>query len=339
MSIVESTAVQSEPPTESKAAPKDLAWRRFLLRRFAGFVLSLVILIVITFLIVPLLPGDPAVTAAGEGATQTQIDDMRQRLGLEAPWYVQFGRYVAGIFTMDLGRSFSTGESVLGIIAARLPFTAEIAFLALLGILIVAIPVGMTVAVLTRGGRNQWLDVTFNAVTSFFYSVPQYVMGTLLIATFAIGLKWFPPAGAATLKSLVLPVTALMIQPICTISRVVRREAAVVFEQDFVRTARGWRLPPFRTNTFYVFPNLITTTLTLSGLILAAQLGGAIVIEMVFNWPGLGQGIVTAILDRDYPTIRGIILVLGLLATMIIILVDTVLALIDPRNLGASRGN
>ena len=309
-------------------------WGSFVLRRLGGLALSFAVLLLVTFLIVPLLPGDPAVNIAGEGATQAQIDAIREGLGLDQPLYAQFFAYLAGVFQFDLGTSFATGEPVVQIIAARFPFTAEIAFLALALILLVAVPLGLSVAVATRGGRNRWLDTGFNAVTGFFYSIPQYVMGTLLVAAFAIGLGWFPPAGAATLSSLVLPVVALMIQPICTIGRVVRREAAVVLDQDFIRTARGWRLTDLHTNLRYVLPNVVTTTLTLSGLILAAQLGGAIVIENVFNWPGLGQGIISAILNRDYPTIRGIILTLGLLATGIIIVVDFLLAVIDPRNLG-----
>ena len=307
------------------------------MKRLGGLVLSFVVLLLVTFAIVPLIPGDPAVGIAGEGATQAQIDAVRSELGLDLPVFTQFLDYAKGVFTLDLGTSFTTGEPVTDILSARFPFTAEIAFIALACILILAIPLGLSVAVLTRGGRHSWLDVGFNALTGFFYSIPQYVLGTLLVAIFAITLGIFPAGGAESVASLVLPVIALMVQPICTIGRVVRREAAVVLDQDFIRTARGWRLTPWHTNIRYVLPNVVTTTLTLSGLILAAQLGGAIVIENVFNWPGLGQGVVTAILSRDYPTIRGIILVLGLLATLIIIVVDLLLAAIDPRNLGGGN--
>jgi peptide/nickel transport system permease protein len=310
-------------------------WAAFAVRRIGGLILSVAVLVLVTFLIVPLIPGDPAVTAAGEGATADQIAAIRQDLGLNNPVPVQLLDYVRGVVSFDLGTSYISGEPVSTVIAARLPFTAEIALLAMALVLLVSVPLGMTVAILTHGGRRRWLDAAFNVITSFFYSVPQYVMGTFLVAAFAIGLGWFPAAGAATLSSMVLPTAALMILPICSISRIVRREAAVVMEKDYIRTAHGWRLSTLRTHAMYVLPNLITTTLTLSGLILAAQLGGAVVIETVFGWPGLGQGIVNAILQRDYPVIRGIILVLGLLATFIIIVIDVILAIIDPRNLGA----
>jgi len=329
--------------TEAKRAPGPRAgrrgpglhpWVRFGLRRLGGLLLSFAVLTIVTFLIVPLIPGDPAAVAAGDGASAAQIDRMRQELGLEQPLLIQFVDYFRGIITLDLGTSFISGEEVSHVIFSRFPFTAQIALLAIVLVLVIAVPAGMGVAILTRGGRLPWLDHGFNVVTGFIYAVPQYVMGTLLVVVFAVTLGWFPAAGAATLDSLVLPTAGLMFGPACVIARVVRRETAVVLDKDYVRTARGWRLGAARTHLRYVLPNLITTTLTLSGLILAAQLGGAVVIETVFAWPGLGQGIVNAILQRDYPVIRGIILVLGLLATLIIILVDVVLAVLDPRNLG-----
>jgi len=326
-----------ENPTARRPARQTNPWLRFGLRRLGGLVLSFVVLTLVTFLIVPLIPGDPAVVAAGEGATGEQIEAMRQALGLELPLVQQFWNYFSGVLSGDLGTSFVSGEAVSTVIFSRFPFTAEIAVLSIILVLLLAVPLGMLVAIATRNGRNAWLDHGFNAVTGLVYSIPQYVLGTFLVLIFAVGLKWFPAAGAATLNAMVLPTAALMFGPACVISRIVRRETAVVMEQDYVRTARGWRLPPLRTYLRYVLPNLVTTTLTLSGLILAAQLGGAIVIETVFSWPGLGQGIVNAILQRDYPVIRGIILILGLLATAIIILVDVILAVIDPRNLGGSH--
>lgn len=311
-------------------------WVGFSLRRLGGLLLSFAVLVIVTFLIVPLIPGDPAVIAAGEGASPAQIATVRAELGLDLPLLIQFLNYASGILRLDMGTSFISGEAVSALIFTRFPFTAEIALLAIVLVLATAVPLGMTVAILTRGGRKRWLDAAFNFVTSLIYSVPQYVLATLLVVVFAVTLHWFPAAGAATLNSMVLPTAALMLGPACVISRIVRRETAAVLEKDYIRTARGWRLSVLRTNARYVLPNLVTTTLTLSGLILAAQLGGAVVIETVFAWPGLGQGIVNAILQRDYPVIRGIIMVLGLLATLIIILVDLILAIIDPRNLGGT---
>ncbi|WP_205855677.1 ABC transporter permease [Phytoactinopolyspora endophytica] len=327
----ESQPVAAPPTTGLRERP----WLRFSLRRLGGLVLSFVLLVGVTFVIVPLIPGDPAIAAAGQEASGAQIEYIREELGLDQPLYGQFLDYVGGLFTLDLGTSFTSGEDVASVILARLPFTAELAVLAISLVLIISVPVGMLVAYLTHGGRRPWLDHLFNFVTSLVYSVPQYVMATLLVVVFAVGLGLFPAAGAENLSSLVLPTLALMLLPTCVVSRVVRRETAVVLDQDYIRTARGWRIGQVRLFGRYVLPNVITTTLTLSGLILAAQLGGAIVIETVFAWPGLGQGIVDAILSRDYPVIRGTILILGLMATVIIILVDVILAIIDPRTMEA----
>ena len=308
-------------------------WIAFSIRRSGGLLLSFITLTIVTFLIIPLIPGDPAVVAAGNGATLEQVENIRSQLGLDLPLITQFINYFVGVLHFDLGTSFISGEQVSTIIFNRFPYTAAIALLAIVLVLLFSVPLGMLVAVLTRGGRRNWLNNTFNFVTSLFYSLPQYVLATLLVLVFAVVLGWLPAAGAASFDSIVLPTAALTIGPICVIARIVRREASIVLDKDYIRTARGWRLSPFRTQFRYVLPNLVTTTLTLSGLILAAQLGGAVIIETVFGWPGLGQGIVNAILQRDYPTIRGIILVLGLLATFIIVLVDVILAAIDPRNL------
>ncbi|OZM76529.1 ABC transporter permease [Pseudonocardia sp. MH-G8] len=316
---------------------RERPWLRFAGQRLGGLVLSFAVLVVVTFVIVPLIPGDPAVAVAGQEATGAEVARIRAELGLDQPLHVQFLDYVGGLLTLDLGTSFSNGQDVATVILARLPFTAELALFAIALVLVISVPVGMLVAFLTHGGRRSWLDHLFNVVTSLVYSVPQYVMATLLVVVFAVGLGMFPAAGAETLSSLVLPTLALMLLPMCVVSRVVRRETAVVLDQDYIRTAKGWRIGRLRLFGRYVLPNVITTTLTLSGLILAAQLGGAVVIETVFAFPGLGQGVVQAILERDYPVIRGTILVLGLMATLIISVVDVILAIIDPRSIEADH--
>ncbi len=323
------------PPTAATLTWSQRAWPRFLLRRGGGLLFSFTLLIIVTFLVVPLLPGDPAVVAAGDGATTEQVNQTREALGLDQSLLSQFGQYVLGIFTLDMGTSFASGTTVTEAILARLPFTAEIALLAIGITLVIGVPLGMGAALLTRGGRNSWADHLFNGITSFIFAIPNYVLATLLIFVFAIRLGWFPANGAASLSSLVLPTAAVMIGPTCVIARIVRREAAGILEQDYVRTARGWRLSTWRVNSHYVLPNLMTTTLTLAGLLLAGMLGGTVVVETVFGWPGVGKGIVDAIIARDYPMIRATILLLGTLATVLILVVDIILAIIDPRNLKA----
>jgi peptide/nickel transport system permease protein len=161
------------------------------------------------------------------------------------------------------------------------------------------------------------------------------------VVLFALGIgvvPLFPPAytprfGSA---SFVLPIAAIVIGPICTVSRVVRRETAVVLDNDYLRTARGWRLPAWKRYVKWALPNLLTSTLTVSGLVLTGLIGGAVVIESVFALPGLGSGIIKAILDRDYPLIQAMVIVIGMIAALINLLVDILLGLIDERTLGGS---
>ncbi|MFI7341026.1 ABC transporter permease [Streptomyces sp. NPDC050085] len=327
--------------TPRAAAPQTAAspWPRFLLGRLAGLAAVLVLLVVGTFLIVQLIPGDPAQVMAGPDAAPSQIALTRHQLGLDKPLLTQFADYAGGLLHGDLGTSFSSGQPVSEVIADRLPFTAQIAFLAVLIALLVSIPLGMAVAVACRGERRRALDTAFTTVTSVLGSIPEFVLATLLIMLFAIKLRMFPPSGAATLDSMVLPVLALTIAPICTLARVVRRETATVLAMDYMRTARGHRLTALRLYARHALPNLMTSTLTLGGLVLTGLLGGAVIVEFVFAWPGLGTGVLDAIGKRDYPVIQGVVLVLGILATLLNLLVDVVLGLLDPRSLRGKAGD
>lgn len=312
-------------------------WSVFLFSKAAEALAAVAALIVVTFAIVYLVPGDPARVAAGVDANVEQVEMARERLGLNAPILEQFWGYLSGIFQGDFGQSFRSSHAVSEIIGVRLPFTLSITLAAIALTLIIAIPAGMIVAGLTRGGRNRWLDISFSWVTAVFQSTPIFVVGALLIALFAISLSILPAAGANSPLSYVLPVIALSIAATCSIARVVRREAATALDQDYMRTARGWRIPVVKQYVRYALPNLLASTLTLSGLILGNMLGGAIIIESVFAWPGLGSAVVTAIIERDYPVIRGIILTVGVLAVLINVVIDIVLAMIDPRTLRTGR--
>lgn len=308
-------------------------WLGFALRRLGGVALVLSVLVVLTFCIVQLMPGDPARVAAGNNATPEQITQMRHDLGLDRSVPAQFGDYVGGLLRGDLGHSYHTEEAVGTIITDRLPYTAELALLGVAVVLVVGVPLGMAIAVGCRDGRRRRLDGGFTLATGVVGSTPEYVLGTLLVLVVGIQLGWLPVAGAATASALVLPVIAVSLGPVCTIARIVRRETAVVLGQDYMRTARGRRLPAHRLYLRHALPNLLTGTLTVAGLLLAGLLGGTVVIESVFAWPGLGTRVVEAITLRDLPVIQGVVLVLGMLACLLNLVVDIVLGLLDPRTL------
>lgn len=316
------------------------SWGEFALRRLGALAGTVLVAVVVTFLIVPLIPGDPAVSAAGPDATIDQIARARTELGLDRPLAERFAAYVGGLFRGDLGHSFSLNAPVADVVFRRLPFTAGLSFLSLAVVLVVAIPLGMAIGTLTRGGRRRGLDAAFGYVTAFVAAVPPYVMATLLVLLFAVTLHLLPPAYTRSQPglSILLPALALSLPSICLISRVVRRETAVVLEQDYLRTARGWRLGALRTAVRYALPNLLTSTLTLSGIILVGMLGGAISVETVFGWPGLGLGIVNAVATKDYPLVQGIVLVLAVLSGLMTMAVDVLLGIVDPRVRGGHHG-
>lgn len=313
-------------------------WVDFALRRAGGLVLSLTLLVLLTFLIIPLIPGDPAIAILGPDATPEAIAEMRARLHLDDPLWQQFVRYLEGIVTGNLGESFRYGQPVATTIATKLPYTASIAFGAIAVVVLVAVPLGMLIGVLTRGGRRPVLATVFGAVAALLASFPAYVVGTLLVVVFAIWLRVLPAGGAGGPANLVLPIAALALGPTFAVARVVRQETFAVLAQDFIRTARGRRISAARLYVRHALPNLLTSTLTLTGLILAGLLGGAVIIESVFSLPGLGLEVVQAIIARDYPIIQGVVLTIGAIAILINLVIDILLGLIDPRTLtGASH--
>lgn len=312
-------------------------WAAFALRRLGGLLLSVGLLVLGVFLIVPLIPGDPAVAMLGTNARPEAIAALRQQLGLDQPFFTQFIDFIGGLLRGDLGTSFRYRVPVSEIIATKLPYTALLALSSIAVVIIVAIPLGMTVGVLTRGGRRAALSTAFGAVAGFLASFPAYVAGTVLIIVFAIWLGLLPAGGVDSAGFWVLPVAALALGPTFAVSRVVRQETYTVLQQDFIRTARGKRLGAVRLYLVHALPNLMTSTLTLAGLILAGLIGGTIIIETVFSYPGLGLEVVQSIIYKDYPTIQGIILVIGFLAILINLLIDIVLGLIDPRTLGGGH--
>lgn len=312
-------------------------WPVFLLRKASELLAAFLALVVLTFAIVHLIPGDAARVVAGQEATPQQVEDTRHALGLDQPLINQFWDYFSRLMVGDLGDSFRTGQPVSDVVLTRLPFTASLALFGIALSLVISLALGLVVAGFTRGNRNRWLDSSFAWLTAVVLALPVYVIGALLVVTFAVSWQMLPAAGASSLASYVLPVLAISSGPIAAMARLVRREAAVVLEQDYMRTARGWRLSRTRQFTKHAVPNLLASTLTLSGLILASMIGGAILIENVFAWPGLGRAVVEAILERDYPLTRGIILTVGVIAVALNIAIDIILAAVDPRTLRAGR--
>jgi peptide/nickel transport system permease protein len=300
-------------------------------KALVGLASVLAALVFACFLILHLVPGDPAVRVAGLDATPEDVANVRHALGLDRPLWVQFADYAASVARLEFGQSFVTREPVARVIADRLPKTFELAAAATLLVMGLSLPLGMLAAHLTREDRNRPLELGFTAATSAMSALPNFLSATFLAFLFAVWLRWLPVAGASQWSSVVLPAAAVGLRPLAELMRIVRVETLNVLAQDYLRTARAKRLPRALIYLRHVLPNVLTSALTIGGLIFAGLVGGTVVVENVFAWPGLGTALVQAILARDYPVVQGVTLLLGVAVVVVNTAVDTALALIDPR--------
>lgn len=307
-------------------------WAGFVLRRTRRLVVSLAALVTAAFAMIHLIPGDPVRAALGPTADPALIEARRRSLGLDESLPRQFGDFVGHLFQGRLGDSIGAQMSVSEIIAGRLPATLQIAVPAFALILLIAVPVGMTAAVLTKDGRRRRSELVFTGVTGLLGAVPEFLLAVGLVAAFAVTWPLFPVASRAGLDSYVLPVLALAVVPAATLSRIVRVETLRVLGEDYMRTARAKRLPARLRYLRHALPNLLTSSLTLGGLLFSSLLAGTVLVENVFAWPGLGTTIVQAITEKDYPLVQGVVLVYGAAALLITFVVDMAVAVADPQS-------
>ncbi|AYY12199.1 ABC transporter permease [Actinobacteria bacterium YIM 96077] len=307
-------------------------WTRFLTRRLARLLVSVFVVVTATFLMIHLIPGDPVRAALGLTAPADLVESRRESLGLNEPLITQYVSYLGGLFTGDLGTSMISGTPVSEIIADRLPQTALLGSLAFLTAVAIAVPLGLAMALLTRDGRRRGVELGFTSTAAVMSAIPEFLLGVALVAVFAVSLGWFPVAGMSGASSFVLPVLALALGPAMALARILRVEALRVLGEDYVRTARAKRLPRRLVYRRHVFPNALTSMLTIGGLVLGAMLIGTVLVENVFAWPGLGMTIVESILQKDYPLVQGVVLVYGTSVLFLNLAVDVVLGIADPRS-------
>ncbi|MBB2910500.1 peptide/nickel transport system permease protein [Streptosporangium becharense] len=303
----------------------------FLARRLTRLLVAVVVVVTISFAMIHLTPGDPIRTALGPTAPEELVAARRAALGLDQPLLTQYVTYVRGLLTGDLGHSFVNGQSVTEVVATRLPGTVQLAALSLGLVLLLAVPTGLLVAVLTRDGRRRGLELGYTAVTSVFHAVPEYLLAVGLVFLFAVTWPVFPVAGIVGPSSYVLPVLSLAIVPLAVLTRIARAESLRALGADYVRTARGKRLSPRLVYFRHVLPNTLTAVLTLGGTMVTGLIVSSVLVEKVFNWPGLGSMIVQSIELQDYGLVQGITLVYAVVVLVANLIVDIVLGLLDRR--------
>ena len=302
-------------------------FRRYMVQRLVASVLTQLGVSCIVFLMVRLLPGDPARVIAGLLASEGDVVMIRRQLGLDQPLHVQYGRFLIRAVRGDLGLSARTSEPVMREITSRLPATLQLALISTL----LATGCGVLAGVLAATRLYSGLDYLVSLATLCGVSMPVYWLGLLLIIVFAVQLNWLPAAGAEEPGSAILPSLTLASFSVALVARMTRSTMLEVLGQDFVRTARAKGLREYAVVYHHALRNALIPIITAVGLQFGALLGGAVLTETVFGWPGMGQLLVESIFARDYPMVQGIVLVFSALFILTNLLVDVSYVFIDPR--------
>jgi ABC-type dipeptide/oligopeptide/nickel transport system permease component len=298
----------------------------YLSRRLVAAVITLLGVIAVLVFTFQVLPGDPARVIAGLRASPEQVAKIRHTMGLDQPVVVQYWRYLDHIAHGNLGTSPRTGHTVLSEIASRLPYTIELAILGTLLGVIFGIPLGIWAA--THKGK--WADALGSIIGVMGISMPVFWTGILLIVLFGVVFKLLPVSGADTPASYILPSITLGVFSMAIISRMTRSTMIETLDQDYIRTVRGKGV---RENVAvrHALRNAFIPILTVISLQFGTVLGGAVLTETIFSWPGIGRLLVTSIQSRDFPTVEGIVLVFAAMFILVNLITDLLYSVIDPR--------
>jgi peptide/nickel transport system permease protein len=328
---------------------------RYLLRRLALTIPILLGVSLLVFLMLHSAGGDPAQTILGARADPESIAELRRELGLDRPLPVQYVAFLAGAVRGDFGRSYRSNTPVIAEIAARFPATIELAVAAMA----IAVVAGVIFGTLAAVRRHSILDYVSSTVVLLGVSLPTFWLGLILIIIFGLWLRWLPISGRVdprlgadpslpfltlasllhgnwavakdALRHLILPALTLAAWPAAIVARMTRASLIESLGQDYVRTARGKGLPEQLIVVSHAARNALLPVLTVVGLEFGTLLGGAVVTETIFSWPGLGQLTVTAIGARDYQIVQGVVVLLGAVFVLLNLLVDVLYAVLDPR--------
>ena len=307
----------------------------YILRRVLITIPVMAIVALFVFSLLYIAPGDPAAVIAGDQASPADVERIRQSLGLDRPFLVQFGSWLWRILHFDLGTSIFTNLPVTSMIAQRIEPTLSLMALTLVLTIILAVPLGVVAA----WKAGSLIDRAIMAFAVSAFSLPVFVVGYLLAYVFALELEWLPVQGYTPfaagfwpwLQNLILPSIALGCVYIALIARITRASMLEVLQQDYIRTARAKGLDQRNVLFIHALKNAAVPIVTVIGIGVALLIGGAVVTESVFAIPGLGRLTVDAILRRDYPVIQGVVLMFSLLYTLVNLMVDLTYTLIDPR--------
>jgi ABC-type dipeptide/oligopeptide/nickel transport system permease component len=300
---------------------------RFLARRLVLTIPVLLGVATLVFSLIHLIPGDPAQAMLGEAAPQSDVEELRRRLGLDRPLLEQYGAFLQGLVTGDLGTSLRTGMPVTEQIVERMPATFELAAAAML----VAIAFSMPLGILAAVRRGTMVDHAAMTVSLAGVSVPNFWLGPLLAIVFAVELGWLPVSGRGTWAHLVLPAISLGAALAAILARMTRATMLEELREQYVLAARARGVSRARATLRHAFRNSLIPVVTLVGLQFGAVLTGAVITETIFAWPGIGRLLIQSIGFRDYPLVQGCILLIALTYVGVNLLTDVVYGVLDPR--------
>ncbi len=307
----------------------------YIIRRVLGLIPVLILVAVVSFLLIHIIPGDPAAVMLGTDATPQEVEKLREDLGLNEPLHVQFYRWISRVLRGDLGDSFFMGRPVTVALLERLPATILLAVAALFFAVLIGVPAGIIAAV----KQNSITDQLVMIIALIGVSLPSFWIGLNLILIFSVNLRWLPSGGYVPLtenfidglRCLLMPAFALGFMQAALIARMTRSSMLEVLRQDYIRTARSKGLAEQVVVGLHALKNAMIPILTVIGTAFGVLLGGAVIVETVFAYPGIGRLVVAAVQRRDYPVIQGALLLISSIYVLVNLLVDILYTLIDPR--------
>ncbi|MEZ4868164.1 MAG: ABC transporter permease [Caldilineaceae bacterium] len=301
--------------------------QQYLIQRLLLSVPVIIGVTLIVFAILHLTPGEPVRIMAGPRASEERVQEIRTQLGLDQPIYQQYTRWLGRVVQGDLGISIASKQPVSQMISDRLPLTLRLSLMALVLSVAVGIPLGVVAAV----NHQRWLDHLITFCSLFFFSIPGFWLGLMLILCFSLWLRWTPLSGYQGVAALVLPMLTLALPQIGALARLIRTEMLEVLQAEYMKTAHAKGLQPRLVLYRHALRNALIPVAVMIFLSLPWLIGGSVVIETIFAWPGMGRLMVQALTQKDFPVIQGTLLVIALTTVLANLLGDIVTALLDPR--------
>lgn len=299
---------------------------KYIIKRAIGAVISILGAATIVFFLIR-ISGDPVRLMLPPEASEEQVVQLRESLGYDDPLLVQYGRYLLDLCKGDFGTSLHYKQPALGLILERIPATLELAILAI----VVASVLGILAGIVAAVRRNGIFDMVSNVLVMLGQSIPVFWLSILLILIFSVTLKIFPTSGRSGIMSMILPSIALAAYPAATITRLMRSSLLDVMSQDYIRTARAKGVAKWGVVFRHALKNAFVPVLTVIGMEFGTMLGGAVVTETIFAWPGIGRLMIQAVYNRDFPLVQACVLVISFIFVVVNLVVDLSYTLFDPR--------